>query len=58
MGRNRELACTTAPIKDLLAIRHLRGAKRVVKKSGNNSIIHSYNNSLYSEIVATGCNRR
>jgi sulfatase modifying factor 1 len=33
MGRNRELAYTTAPIKDLRAIRHLRGSKRVYKKT-------------------------
>ncbi len=34
MGRNRGLACTKAPIKGLLAIRHMRGAKCVSKKSG------------------------
>jgi len=32
MGRNRELAYATAPIKDLLATRHLSGAKYVSKK--------------------------
>jgi sulfatase modifying factor 1 len=33
MGRNRELAYTTAPIKDLRAIRHMCGASGVLKKS-------------------------
>ena len=33
MGRNRELACTTAPIKDLLATRHLLGARCMSKNS-------------------------